>query len=459
MPRTAPFALTLVVLAGFAVATTVAAAVLGNPEVASVFDNGAHGNRDARGAAVSAAGRYVAFTSTAALAGVPTARVLQLYVRDRVAGRTLLASANAAGQAADDDVDDPSAHRAYAISGDGRYAVFASRATNLVDDDRDGADMDVFRNDLVTGAVALVSRAPGGVQANGSVAGDPDVSYDGSRVVFETGSGATNLWPDDTDNASDIVMRDIAFDTNVLVSVTGAGLPASQVGGAAISADGRHVAFEAGSAVLVRDLATSSTITAASTGAAPDISGDGQVVAYEAGSVRARALGASEEIIASAGSAPSISADGRRVAFEGARPNAPFVDVYVRDRPGGATQRVSERLNGTQVDHDSTRGAISGNGAIVAFGLDDAGPGPSLAADDTNGLADVLVATLAPSDAAGPQIAVAAPADGAAVDAATVTVRGTATDPAGIVSVSAGGFPAAVGPAGDFSLEVPLNVG
>ncbi len=51
--------------------------------------------------AVSADGRFVAFTSAFAYTSVPTGAVAQLFVRDRVAGTTILASANAAGAAAD----------------------------------------------------------------------------------------------------------------------------------------------------------------------------------------------------------------------------------------------------------------------------------------------------------------------------------------------------------------------
>jgi len=448
---TAAFVLTLVVLA---VIASVAAAVLGDPQVASLSDAGQAGTQDARGAAVSGDGRYVAFTSTGALAGVPTGGVLQLYVRDRVAGRTLIASASAAGEPADAPVDDPAAHRAFAISGDGRYAVFASPASNLVDDDPDGTNRDVFRKDLVTGALAVVSRAPGGAQANGSVAGDPDVSYDGSRVVLGTGS-AENLWAGDTSSASDIVMRDLTFDTSAIVSVTAAGQPAAQVAGAAISADGRHVAFEAGSASLVRDLVTQSTITAAVSGAAPDLSGDGGIVVFEAGGgVSRRELpGGPTTLVAASASSPAVSADGARVAYETASA------IFAR-RLTATAERVSARADGSFVTQPSIRPAISGNGGVVAFTHDDAGVSPPLAVGDLDSSSDALVARLAPSDAAGPQFTIVPSVDGAPLaGAATATVRGAVGDPSGIVGVTVGGFPAAVSPSGSFTVEVPLAVG
>jgi hypothetical protein len=311
----------------------------------------------------------------------------------------------------------------------------------------------VFRKDLVTGALAVVSRAPGGAQASGSVAGDPDVSYDGSRVAFGTGS-ARNLWAGDTSSASDIVIRDLAFDTSMLVSVTVAGLPATQVAGATISADGRRVAFEAGSAVLVRDLDAGSTITVPSA-ASPDLSGDGGTVVFEAGGgvSRLALAGGPATVVAASASSPAVSADGARVAYETG------TQILAR-RLTATAERVSERSDGSSVAQPSIRPAISGNGAIVAFTHDDAGDTPPLAVGDTNGLADALVARLAPSDASGPQFTIVPSADGAPfAGAATATVRGAVSDPSGIVGVSVGGFPAAVSPSGSFAVEVPVSVG
>ncbi len=130
-------------------------------------------------------------------------------MRDRVAGTTVLASSNAAGQAANAEVlAEDVGNVQFAISGNGRYAVFASNATNLTPQDTD-TNRDVFRKDLVTGAVDLISLTSTGQKPNAGVFGDPDVSYDGNRVSFGSGD-ATDLFPGDTNGASDIVVRDVA---------------------------------------------------------------------------------------------------------------------------------------------------------------------------------------------------------------------------------------------------------
>ncbi len=180
--------------------------------------------------------------------------------------------------------------------------MFASAATNLVAGG--DATKDVYRKDLQTGAVTLVSVNTAGQKANAAVFGDPDVSYDGRAVSFGSGA-ATNLFPGDGNNASDIVVRDIAAGTTILAAQSAAGAQANgTTERSAISADGHVVAFEAptgtnnllpGDAtptdfndVVVRNLAAGTTAgasdpTAATGSGFPDISGDGRYVVFETG--------------------------------------------------------------------------------------------------------------------------------------------------------------------------------
>jgi Tol biopolymer transport system component len=69
------------------------------------------------------------------------------------------------------------------LSADGRYVVFVSAATNLVPDDTNNAE-DVFVKDRQTGAATLVSAASQtGEQANNG-SGTPAISNDGRYVAF-----------------------------------------------------------------------------------------------------------------------------------------------------------------------------------------------------------------------------------------------------------------------------------
>ena len=439
-------------------------AVIGDPQRVSLDTAGGDRSGAALGSAVSADGRWVAFTSADGLAGTPTAGIAQLYVRDRTDGRTVLASAGVAGAAADAPLDDPADHRAYAISGDGRYVVFATAATNLVAEEPDSGDRDVFRKDLVTGAITLVSQTSNGGAANGSVIGNPDISFDGSRVAYETGA-ATNLWAGDAAPGSDIVVSDLSAGTNVLASADAAGTAlAGVIRRAAISADGRVVAFEDDGVITVRNFVTTST-TVGPAGAFPDISGDGRVVVFRnpGGAImRAEPVNATPAQVALAGSEPGVSADGTRVVFQTAEASAGdvngVVDVYVRSLPAPA-ERVSQRANGTDVVRASDRPAMSTDGGSVAFGLADGLPSMSLNSSDTDGSPDILAAALTPTDVTGPSMTLLSPADGASVTAPTIGVSGVVTDPSGVVALTVNGFPAALGPTNGFGVEVPLPSG
>jgi Tol biopolymer transport system component len=77
------------------------------------------------------------------------------------------------------------------ISADGRFVAFASTAPNLVRGDNNGVP-DVFVRDRRTGVTTRVSVSSTGAEANGP-SGNPSISGDGRYVVFE--SQATNFVP------------------------------------------------------------------------------------------------------------------------------------------------------------------------------------------------------------------------------------------------------------------------
>ncbi len=90
-----------------------------------------------------------------------------------------------------------------ALSADGRFVAFTSYATNLVLGDTN-IQRDVFVRDRQTGTTRRVSLGAGGVQGNGESFG-PAISAGGRFVAFD--SGATNLVPGDTNDASDVFVR------------------------------------------------------------------------------------------------------------------------------------------------------------------------------------------------------------------------------------------------------------
>ena len=80
------------------------------------------------------------------------------------------------------------ASRSPSINGDGQIIVFASEATNLVENDSNNAQ-DIFVHDWLSGTTTRVSVDAQGQQANGPSAW-PEISGDGRWVAFS--SSASN---------------------------------------------------------------------------------------------------------------------------------------------------------------------------------------------------------------------------------------------------------------------------
>ena len=96
---------------------------------------------------------------------------------------------------ASDGTEGNHASMSSAVSADGRFVVFQSKASNLVPGDVNNR-RDTFIHDRVTGTTQLVSVASGGTQANAGHGGYLAVSADGRFAAFM--SDATNLVPGET---------------------------------------------------------------------------------------------------------------------------------------------------------------------------------------------------------------------------------------------------------------------
>jgi len=100
---------------------------------------------------ISSDGRRIAFQSFATnLVAGDTNGCADIFLHDRLSGSTQLVSSGLAGAPADGQSSHP------ALSADGRFVAFTSVATNLIAGDLNGFD-DVFLNDLVSGSIERVS--------------------------------------------------------------------------------------------------------------------------------------------------------------------------------------------------------------------------------------------------------------------------------------------------------------
>jgi Tol biopolymer transport system component len=272
-----------------------------------------------------------------------------------------------------------------AISADGRFVVFESGASNLVPDDTNETS-DVFVRDRVLHATRRVSVSSTGAEGNFSSL-SPAVSADGRFVAYA--SVASTLVLGDTNGAWDVFVRDLVAGTTQRVSVSTAGAQSTgsdEFLAPAISADGRFVAYSSVASDLV----------------AGDTNGTYDVFLRDRFAGTTKRVSVSSRGVQSNGESgtPSISADGRVVVFYSVASNLAVradtnnaVDVYVRDLVAGTTRRVSVSSSGAQANRDSGGAEdlsqmISANGRYVVF----ASLASNLSArPDTNRSFDVFV--------------------------------------------------------------------
>ena len=249
---------------------------------------------------------------------------------------------------------------AVGVTPDGAFVLFASLANNLVTNGPSGMFADLYVWNRGRGAVSLVSVGEGGLGGGNGNSAYGNMTPDGRYVVFA--SDASNLVANDTNQTTDVFVRDLTAGTTQLVSVNqqGTGSGNGNSVGPVITPDGRYVAFVsaaedlvAGDAngipdVFVRDLQTGVT----------------SLVSQGAQSANVEVSGAPDSI--------AITPDGRFVAFSstasGLVAGLPGVsqEVYVRDRVQDRTFWTSQHGAG-QFLPLSYSPILSTDGRFVAF--------------------------------------------------------------------------------------------
>lgn len=202
---------------------------------------------------LSANGRFVAFQSSATnLVPHDTNRLGDVFVHDLRAGRTERVSVTSAGKQAGRDRTNNGSN-VPAISADGRFVAFHSADSNLVKGDTNGV-FDIFLHDRRTGKTTRVSVGSAG-QANAESLGALSISADGRFVGFT--SLASNLTPGDSNGITDAFVRDLGTNRITLASVDAdgrQGLDSSAVSGIAFAARGRVLAFSSYSSLAPADV-------------------------------------------------------------------------------------------------------------------------------------------------------------------------------------------------------------
>ena len=215
----------------------------GTTERVNLSTLGAEANRDSIDVAISADGRFVAFSSIANNLH-PSVRVLQwhVYVHDRLSAVTECVSL------ASDGSDNDGHSRWPAMSADGRWVCFQSEASRLVPGDRNGAS-DGFLHDRRSGSNARVNLTGSGMESSGPV-GRCTVTPDGRFVAFE--SAAADLVTGDLNGDNDVFLKDLLTGTVSLVSVGLGGSAGARASfSPSVSSDGRRIAFQSAARDLI----------------------------------------------------------------------------------------------------------------------------------------------------------------------------------------------------------------
>jgi len=378
---------------------------------------------------ISADGRYVAFESEASnLVASDTNGVSDVYVRDLQAGTTTLLSANRSATGAGNG-----ASTSPLISADGRYVAFVSAASDLVANDTNAA-LDVFVRDLQTETTTLASvRADGNTGGNGD-SDSPALTPDGRWLAFS--SKATDLVAGVTNNQGEIYVRDLSSGgTTIWASANSAAIMQTVATGSTrpinsfnpvIGADGKFAAFKSFGAarLLLRhnlqtgatDLVSTNAAGNASSGSdasGPDLTPDGRFIAFtettepsgiysavylwdaQSGTKTLVSANLTGTISTNTRSdTPAISADGRFVAFLSDAPDLATnatdgsSQVFLRDTVSGTTRLVSvDRKGGVSGGTDGAIPTISADGRYIAFDSFDGG----YVANDNNDAYNVFV--------------------------------------------------------------------
>ena len=324
-------------------------------ERVSVSSEGAEGNAgtEAEGTAISGDGRFVVFSSEATnLVAIDVNGYADLFLRDRDQGTTEILTLASGGGPSDGNATMP------AISADGQRVAFRNAALNL-----GGAAFSpgVLVLDRVTGAYEVGTVGTEGESLMFSVTEYPALSADGNTVTFS--SNDTNLVPGHSGNAYDVFLRDLVLGSTLCPSSPGPLLADGDSLRSSLSADGRYLAFDSYATNLVgsdtndrQDIFLFDRVTRAVTRIS---------LAYDGSQSNSFAT------------SPALSADGRIVAFDSLATNLvpepeedglSEYDIFVRDLDTGTVERVSvDDAGEPEAGPSSLNPTISADGRFVAF--------------------------------------------------------------------------------------------
>jgi Tol biopolymer transport system component len=326
----------------------------------------------------------VAFYSEASnLVVGDTNDVADVFLRDRLTGETTRISVSTLGAQGDHASGGPD------ISADGRYVVFHSLASNLVDGDNNWVE-DIFMQDLVTKVTTRLSLASDGTEGNGRST-YPSISANGRFVTFQ--SLANNLVAGDNNGVEDIFVHDRLTGETTRVSVASDGTQGDQWSDqASISPDGLSVVFRSYASNLVQG-DVNNVCDTDQDGVFDDNCQDIFLHRSLTGETILVSVASDGTLANNWSGWPSVSLYGRYVVFQSwaehlvENDTNAWSDIFVHDTASGETTRVSVASDGSQADNYSVFPSISANGRFLTF----YSCASNLVDGDTNGRFDIFI--------------------------------------------------------------------
>jgi Tol biopolymer transport system component len=338
----------------------------------SVSSAGVEGDGYTSEVVISADGKWVAFISESnnIVPGDPL-WYRDVFLHELSSGLTTRVSVDAFGVAGD------ASSEGVAISADGRYLVFHSKATNLVPGDTNGVK-DVFLYDRIAGSIERISNGLLGMEADG-LSEEPNIGLDGRFITYT--SRATNLVANDTDGLPNAFLLDRLSGETTFISVSSTGVLGDGEAGP-ISADARFVVFRSGASNLIPGGSVGSQVFLR------DLQlGETTLVSKDSNGVHS--IGIDLE--------PWVSTSGRFVMFQSWADNLVVgdnndrPDVFLHDRETELTTMIDVNNLGGFANNGSYKPTISSNGRYILFDS----RGSNLVPNDTNGRLDVFLRDLA----------------------------------------------------------------
>jgi hypothetical protein len=298
-----------------------------------------------------------------------------IYLKDNATGSITNICVNTNGDKANGSSFEP------VISGNGKFIIFKSYASNLVGNDTNNLP-DIFIRNLDSWSITRVNTNSAGNQANGESYFPASISADGGVIVFS--SSASNLVPNDTNNADDIFLRDLG--TGVIKRISN-GFKGDQANSRCvlptISSNGRYISFTSQASNLVSN----------------DTNGQDDIFIYDnvSGSMSIASIASNELSANSASFFPDISGDGNNVVFRSQADNLNTSInsnyqslIYMYNANDKRVSLVSISVDGSVPNSASNMPSVNFDGSIVSF----SSAASNLVPDDFNNSQDLFVADI-----------------------------------------------------------------